>query len=101
MATLENIRTLERYIELNDTDTFTAQAIKKIISHNLQREESDLAEVMEKLKRFENKYNMSSEKFHERFHQGELGDSEDFFVWDALFEMNKRISVRIELLFDF
>lgn len=98
MATLENIRTLERYIELNDTDTFTERAINKIISHNLQKEESEQSEVKDKLKRFERKYNMSSKEFHERFNQGELGDDEDFFVWDALFEMNRRIRKRILLL---
>ena len=57
MAILEDIQMLERYIEFNGTDIFTEQAVKKIISHNLQKEEHDLAEVMEKLKRFEKKYN--------------------------------------------
>ena len=98
MAILENIRTLERYIESNGTDIFIERAIKKLISHNLQKEERDLAEVMGKLKRFEEKYNMVSEKFHNRFHRGELGDDEDFFTWDALFVTSERIIARIKLL---
>jgi hypothetical protein len=53
---------------------------------------------MAKLKRFEEKYNMASAQFHQRFHQGELGDDEDFFAWDALFEMSERITSRIKLL---
>jgi len=98
MAILEEIQVLERYIESNGTDIFTEQAIKKLISHNLQKEERDLSEVMGKLKRFEENYNMVSAKFHERFHNGELGDDEDFFTWDALFETSKRIIARIDLL---
>ncbi len=98
MVILENIRTLERYIESNGTDIFTTQAIKKLISHNLQKEERDLAEVMEKLKRFEEEYNMAPAEFHERFHHGELGDDEDFFTWDALFETSERIIARIKML---
>ena len=98
MAVLEDIRTLERYIESNGTDIFTEQAVKKLISRNLQKEERDLAEVMEKLKRFEQKYSMASAEFHERFHHGELGDNEDFFTWDALFETSERITARIKLL---
>ena len=98
MAILENVRTLERYVESNGTDIFTEQAIKKLISHNLQKEERDLAEIMEKLKHFEENYNMTSAKFHERFHHDELGDDEDFFVWGALFETSERMIARIKLL---
>lgn len=98
MTALGNIQALEKYIELNDTDTFTEQAIKKLISHNLQKEERDLAEVREKLEHFEEKYNMPSEKFHECFHHGKFGDDEDFFIWDALFETSKRLTARIYLL---
>ena len=98
MAILEDIQVLERYIESNGTDIFTGQAIKKLISHNLQKEERDLVEVMGKLKRFEEEYNMASAKFHERFHHGELGDDEDFFIWDALFETSERIIARINLV---
>ena len=53
---------------------------------------------MGKLKRFEEEYNMASAKFHERFHHGELGDDEDFFIWDALFETSERIIARINLV---
>jgi len=96
MAILEDIQMLERYIDIesNGTDIFTEQAVKKLILHNLQKEECDLAEVMEKLKRFEEKYNMASAKFHKRFHHDELGDDEGFFTWDALFEMSERIISR-------
>ena len=98
MAILEDIQMLERYIESNGTDIFTERAVKKLISHNLQKEERDLAEVMENLKRFEEKYNMLSTKFHERFHHGELGDDEELFTWDALFEISERIISRIKFL---
>ena len=98
MPILEDIRILEKYIESNGTDALTKKAIKKLISHSLQKERRDLARVKEKLDRFEKKYGMSSAQFHERFHHGELGDAEDSFVWDALFETSERIAARIELL---
>jgi len=41
---------------------------------------------------------MNSDEFHKRFHQGELNDSEDFFVWDAALEMRNRIAARIAIL---
>jgi hypothetical protein len=39
------------------------------------------------LKEFEQKYQMTSEEFQERFSQGVLGDDADFMVWSGLYEM--------------
>lgn len=38
----------------------------------------------EKLKSLEEKYEMDTEKFLEKFNSGELGDSEDFFEWKSI-----------------
>jgi hypothetical protein len=98
VAISQNIKILEKYIEADGVDNFTEQAIKKLIRHSLQKEQRDLQELTDELKAFEEKYNMQSEEFHERFHHGILGDDEDFFVWDAKFEMNKEIRKRIRIL---
>lgn len=44
-------------------------------------------ELQNKLKFYENKYQMSSEFFYQKFHQGELGDDIDFFEWNVYYEM--------------
>jgi hypothetical protein len=41
---------------------------------------------------------MNSELFCEKFHKGELGDDEEFFRWDALVEMQRRIAQRLAVL---
>ena len=98
MPIMEAIKVLERYMESDGTDELTESVIKKLIIRNLQKEENDLTEVTEKLKHYEVKYNMSSSIFHESFHNGKSGDDEDFFVWDALLEMQDKIISRIKLL---
>lgn len=40
-----------------------------------------------RLKEFEEKYQMPSKDFHQRFQAGELGDSMDFFEWNTYYEM--------------
>jgi len=49
------------------------------LSHARQRFEH-YAEIC---KKFEQKYNMTSEKFMEDFEAGLLGDEEDYFDWHA------------------
>mgnify|MGYP006304742985 CR=1 FL=1 len=39
------------------------------------------------IRAFEEKYQMSSEKFFKRFEKGAVGDSEDFMIWAGLHEM--------------
>ena len=46
-----------------------------------------IADLEHRLRRFEEKYQMPSESFHQRFQAGELGDSVDFFEWNTYYEM--------------
>jgi hypothetical protein len=48
------------------------------------------------IKRFEAKYNMTSEDFYHRFKRGHAEDSEDFIIWSGLCEMLLRNQQAIE-----
>ncbi|MGR3175942.1 MAG: hypothetical protein ACUZ8N_15300 [Candidatus Scalindua sp.] len=65
-------------------------ATKGNLVSSIEREEKicDLAdhELKNKCKFFEEKYNLSSDNFHNLFQKGEIGDEEDFFEWKALIE---------------
>jgi len=98
VAISQNIKILEKYIESDGVDNFTEQIIKKLVHHSLQKEQKDLKEITEKLKAFEEKYKMKSEEFYKRFHHGDLGDDEDFFVWDATVKISIGILRRIRIL---
>jgi hypothetical protein len=39
------------------------------------------------LERFENQYQMDSRSFYQKFQSGAIGDSADFFEWNAYYEM--------------
>lgn len=46
-----------------------------------------VTDLESRLKSLEQKYQMSSEQFYQRFQAGELGDSMDFFEWNTYYEM--------------
>ncbi|MCG8367681.1 MAG: hypothetical protein MJA27_30640 [Pseudanabaenales cyanobacterium] len=48
-----------------------------------------------RLKSFEEKYQMLSEHFYQRFQAGELGDSIDFFEWNTYYEMWNSAQVKV------
>ncbi len=47
----------------------------------------ELQSLEERLKKFEQTYQMSSDQFYQKFQAGELGDSIDFFEWNTYYEM--------------
>jgi hypothetical protein len=82
-------------------------AVRKQIMPLMARESKicDLAirHLTNKCNVFENKYNLSSKDFYERFHDGKLGDDEDMFEWKALLEGIlewKRSKLLIDAYFD-
>ena len=49
--------------------------------------ENEINTIEEDLKKFEQKYNMSSILFHDKFKKGEVDDSADFMIWAGIYEM--------------
>jgi hypothetical protein len=57
---------------------------RKIQKPSIVQQVEDLEQ---RLRQFEEKYQMPSERFYQRFQAGELGDSMDFFEWNTYYEM--------------
>ncbi len=52
----------------------------------------------ERVKDFEDKHGMTSEKFLEKFESGELGDDKEWFEWKADFQALQHLKDRLEKL---
>jgi hypothetical protein len=97
-ATIEQVRNLERlYIEGYE-DSFIDRSLRKIISHQLARDEADLEVLSKDLSAFEQQYGMTSDEFFSRYQEGELGDEIDFVEWNALYKMYSRLRRRLNIL---
>ncbi len=63
----------------------------KIRKSEISQQVTDLED---RLKRFEEKYQIPSKDFYRQFQAGELGDSADFFEWNTYYEMLNYAQVR-------
>lgn len=94
----DQLETLGKLMELGGEDRVIAQTIRKLLDYASDKHRRDLGEITAKLQALEDQFGMPSDLFYQKFHQGELGDAEEFFRWDALVEMRHRISHRLSLL---
>ena len=98
MTFLEKVKTLEKLAELGAEDRLIDQALSKLLRYAEAKERKELEGIAAKLRSLEEQFRMDSELFYEKFHKGELGDEEEFFRWDALIEMQRRIAQRLAVL---
>jgi hypothetical protein len=98
MTFREKIKTLAKLAELGIEDRLMDQTLGKLLHYAEERHRSDLEDIAAKLQSLEGKFGMESDVFYQKFHSGELGDDEEFFRWDALVEMRRRIAQRLAIL---
>lgn len=58
----------------------------------------DLEKYQHDLHEFEQRYNMESAIFYQRFQAGELGDDIELFQWSALYELKEDLLKKIDKL---
>lgn len=69
--------------------------IQNIIAHEVLELKRGIVNMKMDLKDFEEKYNMSSVEFYQKFDCGQLGDDEDFMIWAGIYEMLLRSKERL------
>lgn len=71
---------------------------KKLINDQIREIKLGIHNIEKDLKQFENKYNMDSKLFYEKFSNGELSDENDFITWSGIYEMYLKDKEKIEKL---
>jgi hypothetical protein len=94
----EKLKILGKLAELGGEDPLIDQTITKLLDYATDRHRKDLEEIVAKLHTLEERFGMTSDLFSQKFQRGELGDEEEFFRWDALVEMQRRVAQRLVLL---
>ena len=95
---LEKIRGLEQIYIKGYEDSFLDNALQKIISHQLARDQADLWVLQRDLAELERRYGISSEEFYGRFQAGQMSDEADFMEWNALYKMATKLRNRLSIL---
>src|SRR5262245_52306784 len=89
---------LGRLVDLGGEDRVLTQTIGKLLEYAIDKHQRDVEEISATLRALEEQFHMPSDVFYKKFHQGELGDDEEFFRWDALVEMRQRVQQRLSML---
>lgn len=59
----------------------------KFYDYHINRLKREISRMQYALNRFEQKYELSSEEFHKKLENGELGDDMDFVQWSGIYEL--------------
>jgi len=70
----------------------------KFIDYQINRIKREILLMQIDLKQYEEKYNLSSDKFYEQFENGQLGDSKDFMLWSGIYEMQMSCKQKLQEL---
>jgi hypothetical protein len=93
-----DLERLKRLYMAGFANPYLDNALRKIVDHQIARDEADLQRVNRELAEFEKQYGLSSEEFWSRFKAGRMDDSADFMEWNAFCKMRQRIWDRLAIL---
>ena len=97
-TTLGRLRVLERLYAQGYTDEVVDLTVRKLVEHQIQKDEAQLADLNGDLARFEQRYGMNSADFYARYQAGQMGDDADVFEWNALYKMHSRLANAVKSL---
>lgn len=95
---ISQIAALKKIYQNGLEDSYLEKAINKIVTHEISKTRKDIEMLKEDLSELEEKFNMDSSIFFEKWESGLLGDDADFFEWSALYQMFLKAKKRLELL---
>ncbi len=95
---ISKIKILEELAKLGVDDEVFINTIDKLTSYIVNEFQRDLEDIEGNLKKFEEKYGFESKEFIERFESGEMGDKIDFIEWASLYDMQQRVTERLNVV---
>jgi len=60
---------------------------KDFLSYKTAQLEKAIFNIEKDLRKFERKYNISSQAFYQQFDEGKFGDEDDYMVWSGIYEI--------------
>lgn len=73
-------------------------SIDKLLMLERAAAQHDLESLEQRLRDYEERYQMSSAEFHERFRAGQTGDEIDWVEWSVFYEMHRAVQERLSIL---
>ena len=96
--TITKLHVLETIYQHGYENALVNQTLDKILDLEREQAQRDSKALQEQLTHFETRYHLRSDEFYQQFHQGKLGDAEDYFEWSACYDMYKVVRERLHTL---
>ena len=96
--TMNRLQYLEALYRQGHRSDVIDRSLEKIIALERAAAHRELAELQERLRTFETRYQMPSEDFYQRFRSGELGDAMDMVEWGIFYEMWESVRARLAMI---
>lgn len=97
-ATLQRLRALEHLYEQGYQDQVVDLTVHKLLEHQVQKEEVQLAALAHELSSYETRFGMASDHFFAQYMAGEMGDDADVFEWQVLYKMYQHLQTELQFL---
>ena len=94
----DRVQVLGKLYERGQGSELLDLTLEKLFAYEVQSTRQQLGELERDLAAFEERYELASSEFYERFQAGELGDEMDYVEWASLHQMAERLRERIALL---
>ena len=96
--TITKLHVLETIYQRGYENVLVDRTLDKILDLEREQAQRDIKALQEQLALFETRYHLSSNEFYQQFHQGKLGDAEDYFEWSACYDMYDAVRERLHAL---
>lgn len=97
-STLDKLLRLESLYRQGYQSDDVDRSLDKLIALENAKIRQELNALRVHLEALEQKYQMSSADFQQRFDAGDLGDAADFFEWSAFYSMAQSLYWRLQTL---
>jgi hypothetical protein len=94
--TLERLQYLEALYRRGYRSEVVDRSLEKLLALEKEAAQRELAELEERLRAFEARYQIPSETFYRRLRAGELDDTADMVEWSVFYEMWESVKERLE-----
>lgn len=87
ISTLDKLYRIETVYRQGFQSELIERALDKLLEQEEARAERVMAELQQRLRTFEQQYQLATEEFYRQYEAGQLGDSADFMEWSAFYDM--------------
>lgn len=87
ISTLDKLHRIETFYRQGFQSELIDLALDKLLEQEETRAARAADELQQRLRTFEQQYQLTTEEFYRQYEAGELGDSADFMEWSSFYDM--------------